>query len=129
VEYVLQNSFRKLVVEIDDSNISIIIEKIILNAVQHTTSGRVLVRYDYLGDQLIVAVEDTGCGIQDDILAHIFERFVTGDSNTSRAGLGLSICHDLVEHLGGSIHIKSTVGKGTSAWFSVPCKALEVERI
>lgn len=129
VEYVLQNSFRKLVVEIDDSNISIIIEKIILNAVQHTTSGRVLVRYDYLGDQLIVAVEDTGCGIPNDILAHIFERFVTGDSNTSRAGLGLSICHDLVEHLGGSIHIKSTVGKGTSAWFSVPCKALEVERI
>lgn len=128
VEYVVQNPFRKLVVEIDDTNISIIIEKIVLNAVEHTTSGQVLVRYDYLGDQLIVVVEDTGCGISEATLKHIFERFVTDDSDSAHAGLGLSICHDLVRHMGGTINIKSTVGKGTSAWFSIPCKALEIER-
>ena len=129
VEYIVQKPFRKLVIDIDDNNISIIMDKIITNAVQHTTQGRILVRYDYLGDEFIVAVDDTGDGITEDILAHIFDRFVTGDANNASAGLGLSICHDLIQHLGGTINIKSTIGKGTSVWFSIPCKAYEVDRI
>ena len=129
VEYIVKKPFRKLVIDIDESNVSIIIDKIITNAVQHTTKGRILVRYDYLGDELIVAVDDTGEGIPEDTLSHIFERFVTGDGNNSRAGLGLSICHDLIQHLGGTINIKSDIGKGTSVWFTVPCKSLEMDRV
>jgi signal transduction histidine kinase len=129
VEYIVKNTFRKLVVEIDESNLDIIMDKIITNAVQHTITGKVVVRYDYLGDELIVAVDDTGEGIPEEAVKHIFERFVTGDSNTSRAGLGLSICHDLIQHLGGTINIKSSLGKGTSVWFAIPCKALEIDRL
>ncbi|MBR1503960.1 MAG: HAMP domain-containing histidine kinase, partial [Prevotella sp.] len=129
VNYITENPFRKLLIEVDDMNISIIIEKIVLNAVQHTTNGQVRVRYDYVGDQLIVVVEDTGSGIPDETLNHIFERFITGEGNTDRAGLGLSICHDLIQQLGGSINIKSTVGKGTNVWFSIPCKLIEADRI
>ena len=129
VEYIVKKPFRKLVIDIDEPNVSIIIDKIITNAVQHTTEGRILVRYDYLGDELIVAVDDTGEGIPKDMLTHIFERFVTGDGNNTRAGLGLSICHDLIQHLGGTINIKSETGKGTSVWFTVPCKSLEMDRI
>ena len=129
VEYVVKNPFRKLVLDIDESNVNIILDKVITNAVEHTDTGSVLVRYDYIGDQLVVAIDDTGEGIPKNSLKHIFERFVTGDSNNSKAGLGLSICHDLIQHLGGTINIKSTVGKGTSVWFSIPCKALETDRI
>ena len=129
VEYIVKKPFRKLVIDIDEPNVSIIIDKIITNAVQHTTKGRILVRYDYLGDELIVAVDDTGEGIPEDMLSHIFERFVTGDGNNTRAGLGLSICHDLIQHLGGAINIKSDIGKGTSVWFTVPCKSLEMDRV
>ena len=129
VDYIVKNPFRKLVLDIDDSNVTIILDKIITNAVEHTTKGSVMVRYDYIGDQLVVAIDDTGDGIPKNTLKHIFERFVTGDSNNSKAGLGLSICHDLIQHLGGTINIKSTVGKGTSVWFSIPCKALESDRI
>lgn len=129
VEYIVKKPFRKLVIDIDEPNVSIIIDKIITNAVQQTTEGRILVRYDYLGDELIVAVDDTGEGIPEDMLTHIFERFVTGDGNNTRAGLGLSICHDLIQHLGGTINIKSETGKGTSVWFTVPCKSLEMDRI
>ena len=129
VEYIVKSPFRKLVLDIDESNVNIIIDKIVTNAVQHTVKGRILVRYDFLGDELIVAVDDTGNGIPKEILAHIFERFVTGDSNNQRAGLGLSICHDLIHHLGGTINIKSEVDKGTSVWFTIPCKALEIDRI
>ena len=129
VDYIIGNPFRKLIIEIDDTNVSIIIDKIVLNAVQHTTTGQVRVRYDYVGDQLIVVVEDTGSGIPNENLDHIFERFITGDGNTERAGLGLSICHDLIQHLGGKINITSTVGKGTNVWFSIPCKLIEADRI
>ena len=129
VNYITESPFRKLLIEVDDMNISIIIEKIVLNAVQHTTAGQVRVRYDYVGDQLIVVVEDTGSGIPEETLNHIFERFITGEGNTDRAGLGLSICHDLIQQLGGSINIKSTVGKGTNVWFSIPCKLIEADRI
>ena len=129
VDYIIGNPFRKLIIEIDDTNVSIIIDKIVLNAVQHTTTGQVRVRYDYVGDQLIVVVEDTGSGIPNEKLDHIFERFITGDGNTERAGLGLSICHDLIQQLGGKINITSTVGKGTNVWFSIPCKLIEADRI
>ena len=129
VDYIFKNPFRKLVLEIDESNLDIIVDKIVTNAVEYTTEGSVMLRYDYIGDQLVVAVDDTGVGIPKNTLKHIFERFVTGDGNNSKAGLGLSICHDLIEHLGGSINIKSTVGKGTSVWFSIPCKLIESDRI
>ena len=102
-------------------------EKILTNAVQHTETGTVLVHYDYLGDQLAVSVEDTGHGIPEDQIKHIFDRFVT-DSSTSGAGLGLSICQELIQHMGGKINLTSTVGKGTNVWFTIPCQLIEMER-
>jgi signal transduction histidine kinase len=72
-------------------------------------------------------VEDTGKGIPEAAIKHIFERFVTG-ANTG-AGLGLSICHELINYMGGEIQLKSTEGKGTTVWFTLPCKLVEMERI
>ena len=85
-----------------------------------------MVRYDYIGDHLVVSVEDTGDGIPEESIEHILERFVTG-ANTG-VGLGLSICHELIEYMGGKIQLKSKAGKGTTVWFTLPCKVLEMER-
>ena len=126
VDYTVISPFSKLMLDIDSSNVGIIIDKIVTNAVQYTDKGSVKVRYDYLGDGLIVSVEDTGCGIPDSALGSIFDRFVTGASNS--AGLGLSICNELIKRLNGTINIKSDEGKGTIVWFTIPCKALEIER-
>ena len=126
VEYIAQNPFKRLIVEIDEPNVSMILNKILTNAIQHTTSGSVLARYEFIADRLIVSVEDTGCGIKQEDIEHIFDRFVTGANNG--AGLGLSICHELVEYMGGQIELKSTEGKGTMVWFSIPCKLIEMER-
>ena len=93
---------------------------------QYTDKGTVNVRYDYLGDNLIVSVEDTGRGIPQSSQNSIFERFVTNANDG--AGLGLSICYELIKRLNGTINIKSDEGKGTSVWFSIPCQALEIER-
>ena len=127
VSYIVKAPFKKLVVDIDMNNISMVMEKILTNAVQHTEQGTVLVHYDYLGDQLAVSVEDTGHGIPEDQIKHIFDRFVT-DSSTSGAGLGLSICQELIQHMGGKINLTSTVGKGTNVWFTIPCQLIEMER-
>lgn len=126
VEYNIQSPYNRLVVEIDEPNVSMIINKIITNAIQHTKSGSVLARYEYIADRLLVSVEDTGCGIKKENLENIFGRFVTGANNG--AGLGLSICHELVHYMGGTIELTSTEGKGTTVWFSIPCKMVEMER-
>ena len=89
VEYIVQSPYNRLVVEIDEPNVSMIINKIITNAIQHTKSGSVLARYEYIADRLLVSVEDTGSGIKKENLENIFGRFVTGANNG--AGLGLSI--------------------------------------
>lgn len=127
VEYIVRNPYKRMIVEVDDSNLSMVIDKIITNAVQHTTKGMVEVRYDYMGDQLLISVEDTGSGIPKETVEHIFERFVT-TANTG-AGLGLSICHELIEYMGGKIQLKSEEGKGTTVWITLPCKLIEMERI
>ena len=127
VEYIVRNPYKRMVVEIDEANLSQVVDKVITNAVQHTTKGTVEARYDYMGDQLIISVEDTGSGIPKEAVEHIFERFVTG-ANTG-AGLGLSICHELIEYMGGKIQFKSEEGKGTTVWITLPCKLIEMERI
>ena len=124
VSYKVKNPYQRLMVEIDEMNFFIIIEKIIQNAVQYTTTGSVIARYDYIGDMLVVSVEDTGCGIPASSVEHIFERFVTGANNG--AGLGLSICHELIQQMGGTINLKSTEGHGTTVWVSLPCKATDI---
>ena len=126
VEYIIENPYKQLVVDIDAQNLGIVIDQIITNACQHTTQGFVRTRIDYIGDRLIIAVDDTGEGIEEKFLPTLFERFATG-ANTG-SGLGLSICYELMQQMGGSINIKSTYGKGTTVWVTLPCKTSEIVR-
>ena len=126
VSFIVENHYNHMVLDIDVQNIGFILEQLIKNAKQFTEKGSIHTHYDYTGDQLIVAVEDTGCGIAPEMTDHLFERFATGANNGT--GLGLSICHELIRLMNGSINIKSTEDKGTTVWFAIPCKAKEIER-
>lgn len=68
--------------------------------------------------QLQVSVEDTGCGIPEEDILRVFERFYRADHSRSRAtggsGLGLSIVKMMVERTGGRIQLSSQVGQGTA---------------
>ncbi len=126
VDYVVDNAYKHLVLDVDVQNLGIVIDQIAINAAQHTQSGFVHTRYDYNGEELMVAFQDTGSGIPAEKKESIYGRFFTTDGVGS--GLGLAICHEIVEHLGGKIRIKSEVGKGTIVWVSIPCKCIEIIR-
>ena len=126
LRFIVENRYSRMILDIDNQNIGHILDQIIANAIHFTKEGTICARYDYTGDRLLVAVEDTGCGIEQRHLDHIFDRFSTGASKGT--GLGLSICYELVKLMGGNINIKSEKGKGTTVWFTIPCKALDIER-
>ncbi len=120
VDYIVETPYEHLLLDIDLSNLGIVIDQIVTNAVQHTTVGTVRAHFDYNGEDLTIAVQDTGCGISDDQQKKIFERFDTTHSGSS--GLGLPICQEVVKLMGGKMRLKSEVGKGTIFWVIIPCK-------
>ena len=126
VIYKVENHYDQLVVDIDDTNMGRIIEQVTANAAQHTLKGMVRARYDYIGDKLLIAIEDTGIGMSKKTLSQAYERFAT--NGTSGTGLGLPICKELAEQLGGSIDISSEKGKGTTVWITMPCQATSIVR-
>ena len=73
---------------------------------------------------LRVQVRDTGAGIAPESLPHLFQRFTQADASTTRkfggSGLGLVICKNLVELMGGTIHVDSRPGSGSTFWFDLP---------
>ncbi|MGR9014672.1 MAG: response regulator [Gammaproteobacteria bacterium] len=100
------------------------------NAVKFTSSGEVALQvslYKPAHDghaEIKFAVKDTGIGITPQQQHKLFEAFSQADVSTTRqfggTGLGLSICKQLVELMGGTIHIDSKPGKGSTFWFQLP---------
>ncbi|PWA12511.1 two-component sensor histidine kinase [Pueribacillus theae] len=89
------------------------------NAIQYTESGKIKVDlHEISSNQVKVTISDTGMGIPDEEIPFIFERFHRVEKSRSRdfggTGLGLSIVKKLVEMQNGTIHVKSTLGKGTT---------------
>lgn len=90
---------------------------IVGNAVKHSgRGGRVILRLE--GG--LVAVADEGEGISEDDLPRVFDRFYQGEGSSGGLGLGLSICKELVERMGGRVSIESKEGIGTSVAIELP---------
>lgn len=90
----------------------------------NTPGGNLSISLYQEKDNAILQVADTGVGIPEDALPHIFERFYRVDKARSRksggSGLGLSIVRNMVERNGGSIQVESTPGQGTKFTVSFP---------
>jgi CheY-like chemotaxis protein/two-component sensor histidine kinase len=72
------------------------------------------------GSEVVVEVEDTGSGISPELTAKIFEPFFTTKPIGAGTGLGLSICQRIVESFGGSIAVKSELGRGSTFTVRLP---------
>lgn len=110
----------------DRLSIKQVVLNLMSNAIRHTRPGGSLTlsaRIDT--DTVALIVEDTGCGMNMQIVDKIFEPFVKGDGNayqstTGRSGLGLYITKQLVAAHHGEIEVKSEVGKGTCITITLP---------
>lgn len=127
VDYQIVNPYERLIVEIDDANVGHVIEKLVERAARHTDSGLVRARYDYIGDRLLITVDDSGQGISTEDQKAMFERF-SATTDGSGTDLGLPICLELVQQMNGAINVNSAPGKGTTVWIEIPCKATLVEK-
>jgi PAS domain S-box-containing protein len=87
------------------------------NAVKHSSSGQ-KIRLRARGSK--ITVEDEGAGISSVDLPHVFERFYRGKGSMEGFGLGLSICRELVERMGGYITLSSEEGTGTTVKVKLP---------
>lgn len=126
VDYLVENNYERLVVDIDAPHLGNIIEQVTANAARYTDSGSVVARLDYVNNKLVVTVEDTGVGISREAQKHLFERF--SSANAGGTGLGLPICQALTTKMGGTISISSRPGHGTTVWIAIPCQTLEIDR-
>ena len=107
-----------------------IIFNLVENGIKYNVSGgSLLVVVDREEDNAVIKVQDTGVGIPEESLGHLFERFYRVDKARSRksggSGLGLSIVRNMVERNGGKISVESTVGKGSLFTLSFPAFDLE----
>ncbi len=116
----------------DTRKVKQVVVNLLSNAVKFTPAGgSVTLRGRRAGDAIEVAVIDTGVGIAPDQQALVFEEFRQASGTYLRkqegTGLGLALARRFVELLGGTMHLTSTPGKGSTFAFTLPQRALEVE--
>ena len=101
-----------------------VVINLISNAIKFTDEGSVTLTAVLGADELIVSVIDSGTGIKAEDQALVFEKFKqVGDTMTDKpqgTGLGLPICKEIIEHLGGRIWVESKIGIGSTFSFSLP---------
>ena len=121
--------YTKLDIDIDLPHLQLIIERICRISSLYTTSGSIIVSYDYHGGELTFHLEDTGAGISPEVLPHAFERFVrNNEGHMVGTGLDSPIVQLLIQQMGGTIDLQSDYRKGTSVWVSIPCAAYTIDK-
>lgn len=111
----------------DKDDIERVILNILTNSIKYTPDGgEIKIYVGFVYNDAYIKVFDNGIGIPEEDLSRIFERFYRVDKARTRemggTGLGLSIAKEILDKNGGSIDIKSTVGKGTEVVIRIPTK-------
>ena len=118
----------------DELRVNQVLMNFLSNAVKFTSPGGeidlIIIQASRLQDkvQMRFSVSDTGCGMSEDMMGRLFKPFEQESASTARkhggSGLGLSIAKNLVEMMGGSVTVQSTLGKGSVFTADIPFGAV-----
>ena len=107
---------ERVMIVADESMLEIAFNNLISNAIKFTEpGGRVVLRQEKDGGEVVVTVSDTGCGMDEETIKHIFDKFYQGDTSHSGEGngLGLALARRVIEISGGRIEVHSVPGEGS----------------
>ena len=118
VQLSIVQPYNKLVVDIDGSHVSMIIQRLCNLSCLMTTHGSITASYEYHRGELTIRIEDTGSGFTEEVAPHIFDHNFARNASGELIGSGLDlpIAQLLTKQMGGTIEIQSDYGKGTSVW-------------
>jgi signal transduction histidine kinase len=110
----------------DERRLAQVLLNLVGNAIKFTNVGEVQIQVMAMDGAFTVAVTDTGPGIAETDQQTIFEEFQQADSSSTRlkggTGLGLAIVKRIVEMHGGRVWVESSLGKGSTFWFTLPVR-------
>ena len=121
VELICSLSPNRPGVDADPSQLNQVVINLIVNALQAMPRGGDLkIQTLYEDDQVLLIVEDTGIGMNEEVLGKIFTPFFTTKEVGKGTGLGLPVVHGIITSHGGSVRVKSKVGQGTRFEIQLP---------
>ncbi len=121
---VVSAAAQPLYVTADPTRLQEALENIVQNAIKYTPRGSVSVTATAQGDMVVFSVVDTGIGIAEEDMPHLFEKFYRVDSSDTReiggTGLGLYIAKQFIEAMGGTLQVESRLGAGSTFLIKLP---------
>ena len=129
VKAVVDNPYNRLLVNIDQQNLGMVIQKLCTHSGATTKEGTVRAKYEYRHGELNITIDDTSKGMSPQELENAFNRFANEDNNDAEGtGLDLPIVKELIEQMGGSIEVQSERDKGTTFFVTIPCEMGVLEK-
>lgn len=125
VEFILNCENKELNVYSDKIAFGQIIQNLLSNAVKFTAEGKITVTISLGANEMVeIRVQDSGIGIENDKIPHIFDRFYQADDGLSKnyegTGIGLALSKELIELLNGSIEVQSVFNEGSTFILKLP---------
>jgi len=120
-------------VRLDRNALEAIVNNIVGNAIKFTENGGVTVSVSLFENVAILEVQDTGSGISENFLPHLFDEFrqeyMDADRPHEGSGLGMAITSRLINKMGGAVEVRSKVGAGSIFKVSFPCHASKADQV
>ena len=130
IEFIIECSDKDTIINADRSEIRRVICNLCGNAINYTQNGgKVVITLKKEGKDLIFSVSDNGCGIPQEDIPNMFQRFSQGTSKkrSTGTGLGLYLSRQIIESHGGKIWLESTLNKGSEFSFLLTDTVVEKE--
>lgn len=129
VKVVVDNPYTSLMVNIDQQNLGMVIQKLCVYTGQYTREGMVRAKYEYRHGELMITIEDTSNGMDAKKLKKAFDRFAREEGGDKEGtGLDLPIVKEIVEQMNGSIELQSEQGKGNAFFLNIPCEMISFDK-